>query len=103
MSNKLDNLINIFLKNPNRDYHIRELARILNKSPTTISKELKELEKTGFLISKFERNHHIYKINVENPEYKILKKISKLMKENKEFLNQVIDGKTLYGFWKVFK
>jgi predicted nucleotidyltransferase len=56
----------IFLDNPNKDFHIREIARIVRKSPTTVSKKLQELKKKKLLLSRNERNHQLYRANIQN-------------------------------------
>ena len=64
MSNKMDKLRQLFTENPEKEYHVRELARLLNKSPTTISNKLKILTKENFLIFRHERGHSLYQANV---------------------------------------
>jgi len=69
----MDKIINLFLENPEKDFHVREIARLVKKSPTTISKYLKEFSKKKILIQKKELNHLLFKANNENTEYKRLK------------------------------
>ena len=176
----MNNILNLFIKNPEKEYHIREVARILKKSPTTISKNLNELSRQKILIKEKISNHYYFKANAENKEYKRLKleynlkkikesgviefleeklnypeaiilfgswrksennkesdldilvitsnkkelnlnkfekklntkiqlflfaekDIERLKSKNKELLNNMINGITLYGFWEVFK
>lgn len=69
----MDKLKQLFIENPEKEYHVRELARLLKKSPTTISNKLKTLTKDNFLIFRHERGHSLYKANTENQEYKQIK------------------------------
>lgn len=69
----MDNIIILFLENVHKEFHIREIARIVKKAPTTVSKYLYKLEKERLLISKFERNHKIFIANIENENFKDLK------------------------------
>lgn len=69
----MDKLINLFIKEPEREFHIRELARLLKKSPTTISKYLKEYELKNILISKRSLNHFLFKANTDSPKFRQLK------------------------------
>lgn len=69
----MDNITNIFIQQPNNEYHVREIARMLKISPTTTSKYLNNLKKEGLLISKKERSHLLFKANTENKSYKDLK------------------------------
>ena len=41
-------LLNYFFENPEKEYYVRELAKLINKSPTTISKYLTNLEKKKY-------------------------------------------------------
>ena len=69
----MDRLKQLFIENPEKEYHVRELARFLEKSPTTISNKLKSLTKDNFLIFRQERGHSLYKANTENQKYKQIK------------------------------
>ena len=63
----------IFLDNPGQEFHVREVARLTKKSPTTVSNKLKKFKKESLLTSKKERNHLLYKANTENKSYRDLK------------------------------
>jgi predicted nucleotidyltransferase len=66
----MDKIKELFIENPEKEYHVREVSRLVNQSPTTISKKLKELAKKNFLIFRNELNHSLYKSNNEYEEYK---------------------------------
>lgn len=66
----MDKLIELFLKEPNKEFHVREISKLLKKSPTTISKFLKIYTKKEILISETRFNHLLFKANTENPEFK---------------------------------
>jgi len=59
-----------FIKEPEREFHVRELAKLTKKSPSTISKYLKQLERNNILISEKKLNHLFFKANSENPSFK---------------------------------
>src|SRR3989344_3144305 len=67
------NIIRIFFEEPNREFNVREVARILKIAPATASSQLKELAKEGLLKEKKERNLIIYKANLDDDRYKDLK------------------------------
>ena len=73
----MDKLLGCFINEPGREFYVRQLAKLLKKSPTTISKYLKELEKEKLLISKREYNHLFFRANTE----------SKYFRERKLFFN----------------
>lgn len=47
----MDKILKLFVQEPEKEFHVRQISKIINKSPTTISKYLKELEKKKILIS----------------------------------------------------
>lgn len=68
----MDKLIEYFIKNE-KEFHVRELAKILKKSPTTISKYLKKYEKENILVSEKKFNHLLFKPNTNSLQFKQLK------------------------------
>jgi len=72
MYRKMD-ILKHFLEDSEREFHIRELARIEKKSPMTITKELNKLKHENLLLFKPERNHYLYKANAENLKFRLLK------------------------------
>ncbi len=69
----MDNILNLFIEEPEKQFHIRQISKLFNKSPTTISKYLKELEKKKILDSERKLNHLLFKANVESKRFKQLK------------------------------
>lgn len=70
----MDKIINLFIKEPEREFHIREIAKMTGKSPTTVSKYTNMLKKKGILLSKKMSNHILFKANTESIQFKALKK-----------------------------
>ncbi|MCX6742586.1 MAG: nucleotidyltransferase domain-containing protein [Candidatus Pacearchaeota archaeon] len=66
-------LLEYFFEEPEREFHVRELAKILKKSPTTISKYLGQLKKTGVLVSERKLSHLLFKANLNSFQFKDLK------------------------------
>jgi len=48
-------ILELFLQNPERSFHIREIARLVSLSPPSVSKIVAELKKDGLLVSKKEK------------------------------------------------
>lgn len=69
----MDKVLELFIKEPEREFHVREIAKILKKSPTTISKYLKDYEKKKILSSVRKLNHLLFQANSESPNFKQLK------------------------------
>jgi predicted nucleotidyltransferase len=61
------------MEEPEKEFHVRQLSKLLKKSPTTISKYLKEFEKNGFLKSERKLNHFLFKAHTESEKFKKLK------------------------------
>jgi len=69
----MDNTLKVFLENPEKEFHVRYLSKLLKKSPTTISKYLKKFEKEKILKSEKKLNHLLFKANTQNQIFKQLK------------------------------
>ena len=67
------NILKMFFEEPNREFNVREVARITNLSPPKISKESKNLAKIGILLERKERIFNLYKANLDDDLYKDLK------------------------------
>jgi len=69
----MDKILEPFIKEPEREFHVRELAKLLKKSPTTISKYLKEYENKKILILESKLNHLLFKANTSSTNFRQLK------------------------------
>lgn len=69
----MDEIIKIFLEEPEKEFHVRQIAKLVKKSPTTISKYLKDLESKNLLKSEEKLNHLLFKGNSTNKAFKRLK------------------------------
>jgi predicted nucleotidyltransferase len=69
------NILEEFLLNPGIEYHIRELARIVETTPIYVQKELKNLESLGLLGSRRKGNMVLYKLQTKSPIVEDLKRI----------------------------
>jgi predicted nucleotidyltransferase len=63
-----------FLANPNTSFHIKQLARILNVSPASVSSAVKSFEEDGLLWKEEKGLAHIYKLESDNSMVAPLKK-----------------------------
>ncbi len=69
----MDKILESFIKNPEKEFYVRQIAKLEKKSPTTISKYLKEFEKKNILKSEKKLNHLLFRANTKNPKFKQLK------------------------------
>ena len=70
----MDKLLLRFIREPERAFHVRELAQIVKKSPTTTSKYLKTYQKNGILVFERKLNHLLFKANTNSPLFKEIKR-----------------------------
>ena len=63
-----------FLANPNTSFHIKQLARILNVSPASVSSAVKSFEDDGLLSKEEKGLAHIYRLESDNSIIAPLKK-----------------------------
>lgn len=55
-----------FFKHPGRQFHIKELSRLLKISPSSAHAAVKAFEKWGFLEKEEKGPAHFYRLNMEN-------------------------------------
>jgi predicted nucleotidyltransferase len=67
---KMDKLLDFFIKEPEKEFHVRELAKITKKSPTTIAKYLGKLKKEGLLYSRRKFGRLLYRADVESGNFR---------------------------------
>jgi predicted nucleotidyltransferase len=88
----MDKLIEYFIKEPEKEVHVRELSKLLRKSPTTISKYLKIYEKEGVLKSKEKLNHLFFKADSNNKIFRQFKLNYNLSILNKSGLIEYLEN-----------
>ncbi|CAG0998931.1 hypothetical protein METP3_03159 [Methanosarcinales archaeon] len=67
-------ILSHFLANPNTSFHIKQLARILNVSPASVSNAVKSFEEDGLLTKEEKGLAHIYRLDSDNSMVAPLKK-----------------------------
>jgi len=75
LTNGEGEILNLFFKDPDREYYFRELARNLGKEPAYFQNPLNNLVKGGVLVDKRKGNLRFFKLNKNYPLYEELKKI----------------------------
>ncbi len=73
-------ILKIFFEYPNREFNVREVARILKIAPATASNQLKALAKKGVLKERKERILKLYKPNLESELYLDIKRFYNIRK-----------------------
>ena len=96
-------LLRLFYSNPDREYFMQEIGRILNKKPGVFQRTLYDMEREGILASVYRANARYFRANKDYPlyeEYKsIIFKTVGIMGSLKEILEKArrIDFAFLYG------
>ncbi len=68
-------IIVVYAKYPDFKTHVRGLAKLIKEDPGNIQRELKRLEKSGFLTAEKQGNTKIYSTNKNFPIFKELQAI----------------------------
>jgi DNA-binding MarR family transcriptional regulator len=68
-------IIVVYAKYPDFKTHVRGLAKLIKEDPGNIQRELKRLEKSGFLVSGKQGNSKIYSTDKAFPIFKELQAI----------------------------
>ena len=104
MLNIINNL-SIFFEDCYREVGVREYAKLMNISPPTSSKQLKELGKQGLLKSQELRNLILFRANRNNQILKDLSRIYWRMKLSEliEFLKEEFYDSTIILFGSLVK
>ncbi|MEA1888237.1 MAG: nucleotidyltransferase domain-containing protein [Pseudomonadota bacterium] len=68
-------VLNLLLLHPDKQYHVREIARLTGTVAGTLHKELARLAKAGVLVKEAVGNQVQYRANTECPIYKELRRI----------------------------
>lgn len=68
-------IVVVYAKYPDFKTHVRGLAKLIKEDPGNIQRELKKLEKVGFLTSEKQGNTKIYSTNKQFPIFKELQSI----------------------------
>jgi len=68
-------IVVVYAKYPDFKTHVRGLAKLIKEDPGNIQRELKKLEKVGFLLAEKQGNTKIYATNKQFPIFKELQSI----------------------------
>lgn len=68
-------IITVYTKYPDYRVHVRGLAKMVKEDPGNVQRELKKLEKVGFVKSAKDGNSRVYYANQHFPMYRELQSI----------------------------
>lgn len=73
MFKELNNL-KLFFDEPNREFHLRELGRLMKLNPVTVKTMLMPFAENKAIIIKKDKGFELYRANIENLNYKMFKR-----------------------------
>ena len=66
-------IMSLLFNNPEEKFYVREIARLVNKNPAGVKRELDKLERMGLVLSEKEGNLKYFKVNKTSPLFPELK------------------------------
>ena len=66
-------ILSLLLLNPTRQYHQREIFRLINKGNGAVQRELEKLKQAGYVCCKRRLNKHYYQANQDHIAYTALR------------------------------
>lgn len=94
------NVLEYFVKNPEAQVHVRELARELTLSPQLVYRELLNMENWGFLFSSKRGNQRVFRLNKKFPFYPVMCDLINIYKKEQ---NRTYKIKNVYKLNDVVK
>ncbi|MEW6295382.1 MAG: nucleotidyltransferase domain-containing protein [Candidatus Diapherotrites archaeon] len=89
-------VLNLFLDDPQREFYLREIARIAKISSSTSKRALDELKKTELIKEERKANLRIFSAEQESQTFKELKKIKNLeWIKKKKLVENIVDESTI--------
>ncbi len=72
-------IFGLFAKNPTKQFHIREISRIINLAATSVRIHLEELEKNKLILKETTGLYHSFRANFDSEDFRFYKKILNLI------------------------
>lgn len=85
-------ILNLFLKEPNRKFQLRELSRLTELSTTAVKSSLVELSKERLIAQKREKKYVFFESNRNKDEYKLIKKFFSVISLKESGLLDFLDS-----------
>jgi Fic family protein len=78
-------VLDMFIENPDKIINLREISRLVNKNPGSVTRVISKLVKNGFLKQvKIGKVSYVYSLNIENEKVELLIEFYKKLKEIEE-------------------
>ena len=98
MSKKIDEdrIMGVFFKEPYKEFHLRQLGRIMKYNPSTLSKYLDNYYKNKLIVKEKERGYIIYKADIDSEMFKLRKVWYNLERIRKSGIIEFIENSLNY-------
>ena len=96
MSNKIDNILNLFIVDSYRKFNVREVARLVKISPSTASLYMNRFVKKKLLKKEINRNLILYSADQESREFRDMKTYENIKKIRNSGIVDFIEGELNY-------
>ena len=85
-------ILAILSENPQREYYLQELGRMIGKKPGVFQRGLNSLEKQGWIVSRRQGSLRLFRINEQHPLHKEIKSITRKTVGVEAELKRVVNG-----------
>lgn len=92
LKNGTGKILKLFFQDSDKEYYLREIAKILGKEPGFFQKYLNNLVNEGILVDEYRANLRYFRLNKEYPLYEEIKKIVSKTLGVEAKLKDLIDG-----------
>lgn len=89
-SNQLQ-ILAVFVENPDKDFYLSQIGRIIGKQPGVFQKGINALEKEGWLIVSRRGNQRVFKINRNHPLFSEIKALIRKVSGGEAILKKVVN------------
>jgi len=75
LKNSKGDILNLFFQDTEKEYYLREIAKLLDKEPSSVQQALEYLIKEKILLDERKGNLRFFKLNKNHPLYEEIKRI----------------------------
>ena len=83
----------VFAERPQKSFHIRELSKLINLSPTSVNIHLKKLEEDRLIVKETEGLYNSYRADFNNDYFRFYKKIHNMIQLRESGLIEELEDK----------
>jgi len=81
LKNNVYRVFKIFFEHPEKEFHLREIARVTRLSTTAVSSALRELYRKNIIVKKEIGIYGMFKADMKNENFKEMKKAFEILEK----------------------